>query len=108
MNTRLRYRLERLEAQARQARRSVIRIGIVRCLPYDFVGERHIAAVEPGAPGRPAGRSRFDKRSSISSISIALAAWLKIESATRARTDAGVLGSISSFSSVVAAADVPC
>ena len=55
MNTRIRSRLERLEAQARQARRSVIRIGIVRCLPIDFVGERHIAEVEPEAPGRPDG-----------------------------------------------------
>jgi hypothetical protein len=55
-----------------------------------------------------AARSRFDKRSSISSISIALAAWLKIESAARTRTDAGVLGSISSFSKVVAAAEEPC
>src|SRR5258708_1333250 len=47
-------------------------------------------------------------RASISSISMALAAWLKIESATRARTDAGVLGSMRSFRSVVAAAEVPC
>src|SRR5260370_23002490 len=39
---------------------------------------------------------------------MALAAWLKIESATRARTDASVFWSISSFSSVVAAAEVPC
>src|SRR5258708_6995939 len=61
----------------------------------------------------PAFRSPTDAsiavtRASISSISMALAAWLKIESATRARTDAGVFWSISSFSSVVAAAEVPC
>jgi hypothetical protein len=48
------------------------------------------------------------KRASISSISIALAAWLKIESAARTRTDAGALASIMIFSSVVAAAEVPC
>src|SRR5258708_27876287 len=52
--------------------------------------------------------SSADTRASISSISMALAAWLKIESATRARTDAGVFWSISSFSNVVAAAEVPC
>jgi hypothetical protein len=63
MNTRLRYRLERLEAQARQARRSVIRIGIFKELPYNFVGERHIAEIAPGAPGRPAGATySFEER----------------------------------------------
>ena len=36
-------------------------------------------------------------RASISSISIALAAWLKIESAARTRTEAGVLASIIIF-----------
>src|ERR1019366_8880094 len=47
-------------------------------------------------------------RASMSSISIALAAWLKIASAARTRTDAGVAGSIMVFSKVVAAAEVPC
>jgi len=55
-----------------------------------------------------AARSNSDTRASMSSISIAFEAWAKIESATRARTDAGVFGSTSSFISVVAAAEVPC
>src|ERR1035437_9324243 len=55
-----------------------------------------------------AARSRSDTRASMSSISMALAAWLKIASAARTRTDAGVPGSIIVFSSVVAAAEVPC
>jgi hypothetical protein len=42
----------------------------------------------------------------MSSISIALAAWLKIASAARTRTDTGVFGSPSGFISV-AAAEVP-
>jgi hypothetical protein len=55
-----------------------------------------------------AARSSSDTRASISSISMALAAWLKIASAARTRTDAGVAGSIIVFSSVVAAAEVAC
>lgn len=51
MTTKLKSRLERLEAQNQQARQSVIRIGIVRQLPEDFVGERHIAPVESGSSG---------------------------------------------------------
>src|SRR5258708_7096452 len=47
-------------------------------------------------------------RASISSISMALAAWLNIASAARTRTDAGVAGSIIVFNKVVAAAEVPC
>src|SRR5260370_2607137 len=47
-------------------------------------------------------------RASISSISMALAAWLKIESATRARTDAGGFGSMRRFRRVVAAPERPC
>ena len=63
MNTRLRFRLERLEARRQRARQSKIRVGIVRVLPYDFVGERHIVPVEPGAPGRPAGATYdFEER----------------------------------------------
>jgi hypothetical protein len=63
MNTKLRSRLERLEAQTRRARQSVIRIGIVRQLPDDFVGERHIAPVERGAPGTPdRGLCGFEER----------------------------------------------
>src|SRR5260370_27350725 len=62
----------------------------------------------PPAFPSPTDPSLAVTRASISSISMALAAWLKIESATRARTDAGVFWSISSFSSVVAAAEVPC
>jgi hypothetical protein len=44
----------------------------------------------------------------MSSISITLAAWLQIESDARTRTDAGAVGSIRIFNSVVAAAEVPC
>src|SRR5438034_995655 len=36
--------------------------------------------------------SSAERRASMSSISMALAAWLKMESATRAFTDAGVFG----------------
>jgi hypothetical protein len=55
MATTLKRRLKRLEAQARLASRSIIRIGVVRQLPIDFVGERHIAQVEPGAHFTPEG-----------------------------------------------------
>lgn len=47
--------MKRLKAQAKQASQSVIRIGIVKQLPYDFVGERHIAPVERGLSGTPGG-----------------------------------------------------
>ena len=47
-------------------------------------------------------------RASMSSISIALAAWLKIESAARTRTEAGVAGSTRIFKRAVAAAAVAC
>jgi hypothetical protein len=53
-------------------------------------------------------RSSSDTRASMSSISMAFEAWAKIESATRARTDAGVFGSSRSLIRVVAAAEVPC
>lgn len=51
-----------------------------------------------------APRSSSETRASMSSISIALAAWPKMASAARTRTDAGVAGSIMVVSSVVAAA----
>jgi hypothetical protein len=55
-----------------------------------------------------AAPSSSDNRASMSSSSIALAVWLKIESAARIRADAGVLASIIVFSRVVAAAAAPC
>jgi hypothetical protein len=61
-----------------------------------------------GAQAELDAASSADTRASISSISMALAAWLKIASAARTLTDAGVAGSIIVFSSVVAAAEVPC
>jgi hypothetical protein len=48
MNNQLRSRLKRLEAQNMQARKFIFRIAIVRRLPYDFVGERHMVPVEKG------------------------------------------------------------
>lgn len=47
-------------------------------------------------------------RASMSSISIALAACSNTESAARTRTEAGALGWIIIFNSVVAAAELPC
>jgi len=47
-----------------------------------------------------ATRSNSDTRASISSISIALAAWLKIASAARTRTEGGVLASIAILNSL--------
>jgi hypothetical protein len=58
----------------------------------------------PHLPPSPVAASSADTRASMSSISMALAAWLKMESATRALTDAGVAGSTSSLINVVAAA----
>ena len=62
MNTRIRSRLERLEAQRKRAQQSVIRIGIVRRLPDDYVGQRHIAPVERGSPGTPGRMYDFEER----------------------------------------------
>jgi hypothetical protein len=49
MNTRLLARLETLE-KIRPAKASIAyRIGVLKSLPRDFVGERHIALVKRGA-----------------------------------------------------------
>jgi hypothetical protein len=63
MRMNLLSRLERLEAQNKRARQSAIRFCIYKELPSDFVGERHIAAVEPLPPGMPDDRQyRFEER----------------------------------------------
>ena len=63
MATRLKSRLERLEAQNRRANPFKLRIAIARKLPYDFVGERHIAPVKPLPPGTPDDRMfSFEER----------------------------------------------
>ena len=52
MRVNLLSRLARLEAQKRLAQ-PVIRFGIVRQLPRDYVGERHVVPVEPLPLGTP-------------------------------------------------------
>jgi hypothetical protein len=59
----LKSRLKRLETQTRLARLSIIRVGVVRQLPIDFNGERHIARVERGAHCTPDGETYgFEER----------------------------------------------
>lgn len=50
---RLRSRLERLEAQTSQARRSVVQVGLLRRLPDNFVGERHVVVLKRSAINPP-------------------------------------------------------
>jgi hypothetical protein len=42
MKTKLLSRLERLEAKAQDAREATIQIGVLKRLPDDFRGERHV------------------------------------------------------------------
>ena len=53
MTTKLKSRLERLEAQTRQARRSIIKVGRLKRLPDDYVGQRHVVDVDREAPRAP-------------------------------------------------------
>jgi hypothetical protein len=64
MRMNLRSRLERLEAQNKRAKQSAIRVCVYKELPSDFVGERHLAEVEPLPPGTPDKRMfrRFEER----------------------------------------------
>ena len=63
MRMNLRSRLERLEAQNKRAKQSAIRIYTYKELPSDYVGDRHIAAVEPLPPGTTDERRfRFEER----------------------------------------------
>jgi hypothetical protein len=54
MRAELRSRLERLEVRAEPKKPQLVRSGVLKTLPKDYVGERHVAIVkqEPaGAPG---------------------------------------------------------
>lgn len=46
-------RLGNLEAQSRQPRQPVLQIGLLRSLPDDFVGERHVVVVRREPSGTP-------------------------------------------------------
>ena len=49
----LRSRLARLEAQTRQAKRSIFKVGRLKRLPDDYVGPRHVVDVDRNAIRAP-------------------------------------------------------
>jgi hypothetical protein len=53
MNMGLRSRLARLEAQSRQAKRSIFKVGRLKRLPDDYVGPRHVVDVDRNAIRAP-------------------------------------------------------
>jgi hypothetical protein len=54
-------RVQRLEARVRRARQSTLRIGRLKQLPLDYIGERHVVVVEK-RPDTPAGFCEFEER----------------------------------------------
>jgi hypothetical protein len=62
MNTRILARLETLE-KIRPSKASIAyRIGVLKSLPRDFVGERHIALVERGEVRQKVEWCKFEER----------------------------------------------
>jgi hypothetical protein len=53
MNVGLRSRLARIEAQTRQAKRSIFKVGRLKRLPDDYVGPRHVVDVDRNAIRAP-------------------------------------------------------
>ena len=63
MRTKLLSRLERLEAVSQDARQSVMQVGSLKKLPYDFVGECHVVVVNRKSTGMPNYEScEFEER----------------------------------------------
>jgi hypothetical protein len=58
----LRWRLERLEAELRLHAEPYLRIGLLRQLPADYTGERHIAIAQHGAVERGRQSCSFEER----------------------------------------------
>lgn len=55
MRAKLLCRVEGLEAQSEHARRSVIVVGVLKRLPSDYIGERHIVGFEERPGPEPPG-----------------------------------------------------
>ena len=62
MNERTLFRLKRLETQTELNSEPALRLGVLKRLPEDYVGERHVVIVEREMPASDDGSCAFEER----------------------------------------------